>query len=117
MARAERRQARGAEARLERLLAAERTALLAGRYDRLGSLLHRKSALIEALAESEGGAQVLARVRPLLERNLRLIGSALEGVRGARAALQKAAEPLRTYGPDGQAGPAGTAGERVVRRV
>lgn len=113
MARAEAR----VEATLGRLLAAEREALLAGRYERLDSLVRRKRVLIEALAAMEGGGQALVRAQPGLERNLRLVGAALEGLRAAREVLDRAAAPLRTYGPDGQAGPTGPGAERIVRRV
>jgi len=109
-----------AEARLGRLLAQERTALLCGQYDRLGSLCREKSALIEALAKTRAGVAALQRVRMSLERNHRLLCAAREGMGAAFTARAQREAPLRTYGPEGLSGTTGTMappGGRLVRRV
>lgn len=106
-----------AAARLDRLLGAERQALREGRYDLLGDLAQRKARLVESLAATAEGAAVLAQARPRLERHQRLFAAALEGLRQARALITRPPPELRTYGPDGQTDPAGTAAERILRRL
>lgn len=106
-----------AAARLDRVLAAERQALRSGRYDLLDDLARRKAALVEALGATAEGAALLARALPRLARQQRLLGAARDGLRQAREAVTRPPVALRTYGPDGSAGPATTPGERVARRV
>ncbi len=111
----------GAEARaaagLDRLLGAERKALREGRHDLLPGLAARKAALVAALAESPGGIALLAEVRPRLLRQHRLMAAALAGLSAVRAAVRRPAPVLRTYGPDGAAGPEERAAERTLRRL
>lgn len=84
------------------LLDAQRDALIAGR---LGDLDPAALEALEArLREGEPDAEELGRLRPILERNMRLVEAARRGV--ARAALligrSGVHAPTAVYGEDGE---------------
>lgn len=109
MPRAENRTA----AALDRLLAAERQAILTGRLGGLDRVARAKLALVTRLAAAPEGADSLAHMRAALARQDRLIAAVRDGARAAR----KAEVSLSTYGPDGAVDPAQPVGTRVARRV
>lgn len=106
-----------AAVRLDRLLAAEGQALREGRYGLLDDLARRKALLVDSLALTPDGAALLARALPRLARNQRLLAAAIEGLRQAQALISRPPPALRTYGPDGQPGPADPTRERTLRRL
>lgn len=91
--------------RIERVIARERDALLAGDYESLSDLAAEKLELgdkLEALG-SDGTAQ-LKTLAAALTRNERLLARAVDGVREAGDRLRQQAEArstLQTYGRDG----------------
>jgi flagellar biosynthesis/type III secretory pathway chaperone len=100
-------------AALDRLLAAERQALLTGRLAGLDRVAQAKLALVTRLAAAPDGADALARMRAALARQDSIIAAARDGALSAR----KAEVSLSTYGPDGATDPAQPVGSRVARRV
>jgi flagellar biosynthesis/type III secretory pathway chaperone len=102
-----------AAAALDRLLAAERQAILSGRLADLDRLARAKLALVTRLSAAPGGEGAFARMRAALVLQDRLIGAARNGANAARKAEAK----LSTYGPNGAADAESAVGTRVARRV
>ncbi|KAA0910316.1 hypothetical protein FLO80_17735 [Aquicoccus porphyridii] len=91
---------------LAALLEDERTALLAGDFERLIGMLDDKAALIDQLdAIDDPGEEMLVGIRRLLERNQGLLDSALAGIRGVAGrigALHRMRRSLETYDRSGR---------------
>lgn len=100
---------------LDRLFAAERGALLDGRYAELARLATQKADLVVRLCSGNASGSRLARVKAALLRQERLLHAARDG---ARAACRQSFEnpPLTTYGPDGASGTIDPQGQRIARR-
>ena len=107
---------------LDALLEAERTALLAGDLDKIGTLLERKEALIDAFntlePERTDGLEGLQRK---VVRNQALLDGALEGIRkvAARMAeMRRVRTSLDTYDQAGRKRTIdGTAPRRIEKRA
>lgn len=103
-------------AALDRLLAAERAALMSGRLGELERLARRKVDLIARLGAEPGSTAALARMKAALLRQDRLIAAIRAGRLAAKAAARE--KPLlRTYGPDGSAERGADQGRMIARRV
>ena len=89
---------------VERLLAAEREAIMSGAYDRLADLAPRKTDLIEGLAGRALPETALRRVARAVKRNQDLLAAALTGLREAAGRLLGDDKPatFQAYGSDGQ---------------
>ncbi|SEF69975.1 flagellar biosynthesis protein FlgN [Jhaorihella thermophila] len=91
--------------RVNRLLDAERKALIEGRLDQLAELAERKSELVLDLEQlGDLNQQDLQEMRRKAHRNERLIQSALEGIRSVTARLEtlrRVREGLETYDRSG----------------
>lgn len=88
------------------LLDAERAAILEGAFDRLARLAARKEALlVQCQSELRSSRVQLRRIARYVDRNQRLLGAALDGVRDATMrlkALRNVRETLVTYDSQGQ---------------
>ncbi len=101
---------------LDRLLAAEKLALLEGRTADLDRLARRKTDLVARMTAENGSAAALVHMKSALMRQERLMAA----VRAGRLAAQTANRDrpqLRTYGPDGASGPNADQGRQIARRV
>jgi hypothetical protein len=105
---------RGAAA-LDRLLAAEREALFAGRYADLARFATQKAALVARLCTGTATRSRLVQVRLALLRQEQLLELAREGAGVARRQRAEGTA-LSTYGPDGASGITGPQGQRIARR-
>lgn len=108
----------GPAARLSRILAEERAALLDGDYPALEPLAARKIALLEEIEAAKGAFP--ATLADDLARNARLIGAALSGLREGTArarALRTAQAGFSTYGRDGRARPVCATRPETPRRA
>lgn len=92
--------------RIQKVVVAERSALLAGDFEALAILATEKEELARALDTAETGDR--HRLRALaaeLRRNERLLARAVEGIHEVTARLSKQAEArssLQTYSRDGK---------------
>ncbi|MGV6850025.1 MAG: flagellar biosynthesis protein FlgN [Marinibacterium sp.] len=106
--------------KLDRLLDAERRALIAGDYDRLTQLHDRKEVLLSDL--QTGGSRELAdlsQIREKIHRNQVLMNSALEGIRAVAdrmAELRRVRQKLATYDDRGNRREYTTTQERKLER-
>lgn len=91
---------------LDRLLEAERAALLIGDLEKLTELLPQKEALIDALNSAvHRNLPILQSIDGKVKRNQLLLNGALEGIRSVSerlAALRQLRGSLETYGADGK---------------
>ena len=91
---------------LNKLLDAERQALLDGDLEELSKLLGTKTALINALNEHpQSDLVALEKLDGKVRRNQLLLDGALEGIRSVASKLAKLREikgTLETYGADGK---------------
>ncbi|WP_372835712.1 flagellar protein FlgN [Puniceibacterium confluentis] len=91
---------------LDRLLDEERTALLAGELSRIEGIIHRKSALIDALAESSiDDFAAVSALQVKLRRNQTLFDQALAGIRTVASrlsSLRQLRKTLETYDHHGR---------------
>lgn len=91
-------------AALDRLLAREHTALLAGNLSDLARIAREKESLIATLADAGPSAARLEHLREKAQRNQGLLAAAALGVRAARdrlAMIKSGPAPNRTYHRDG----------------
>ena len=91
--------------RLQDVLEAERSALLAGDLNMIGALLPQKEALIEQANWAGADRLVLQQAENALARNQDLLKAAMEGIGTVKerlAALAAVDSALETYGADGQ---------------
>lgn len=91
--------------RLERLLAAERDALLKGDFDTIAALLDEKEQLVDRLRTTEMAAATLEPLRNGMRRNHQLFDQALAGIRNVAARLgdlSRAGKTVHTYDSTGK---------------
>lgn len=103
-------------AALDRLLATERTALIAGKLGELDRLARRKAEMIARLAVEPASEAVLKRMKAALLQQERVIAAVRAGRLAAKTAAREA-PLLRTYGPDGSADRGPDQGRLIARRV
>ncbi len=90
--------------RIESILHAERTALLAGSFEALEKIAPMKAAIIPHLLRGGLDKKHLSRLRHVAARNEALLAASAEGIRAAVrrvSDIRDALEPLNTYSPDG----------------
>lgn len=91
---------------LDKLLDAERSALLNGELDRLAGLLEDKESLIVALNDADHlDLEALQQLDTKVKRNQLLLDGALEGIRSVArrmAALRRIRGSLETYDSNGK---------------
>jgi flagellar biosynthesis/type III secretory pathway chaperone len=105
---------------VERLLDAERAALLSGDLGALAGIAERKESLVRELAESEPARGGLARLRAKAERNAELLTASAKGVRAVVrrvGEIRDANGPLKTYGRDGTQQTLGSAAGSLEKRA
>ncbi|HKL54983.1 MAG TPA: flagellar export chaperone FlgN [Roseovarius sp.] len=92
--------------RLDKLLETERTALLAGDLETIGTLLAQKERLIDRFNALEGAREPdLAGLQQKVQRNQVLLDGALEGIRrvaSRMAAIRQVRRSLATYDETGK---------------
>ena len=91
--------------RLKTLLESERTALLAGDFDRLSDLMEEKQTLAAVLADRPLAASDVVPLRDGLRRNQELFDQAMAGIRNVAARigdLNRARRATDTYDAKGQ---------------
>ena len=87
------------------LLEVERTAILTGDFDTIGTLAPTKRAALENLAIKRAPRRALDEIATGLMQNQRLMRAAIDGVRDARvrlSALVAARTSLQTYDSNGR---------------
>jgi hypothetical protein len=102
------------------LLEEEREVILAGVYDRLPDLGHRKERLFRALLPDRTPQPLLERLGRRTSRNQALLTAALSGLREAgQRRSQSARHPggFLTYGSDGQRAPVAPGNPDFARKA
>lgn len=107
-------------AALDALLEEERTALVSGALERIEDVMERKSALIDALAESGvDDAETVSALQAKLGRNQVLFDQALAGIRTVASrlsALRHLRKTLETYDQHGRKSALMTSTENKLER-
>ena len=89
---------------IEKLLAEERAAILAGSFDDVTRIAERKQALIEGLSTAAPPAADLRHIASEISRNQTLLAAAIDGIRSVverLAELRRARDGFDSYGPKG----------------
>ncbi|SNR49925.1 flagellar protein FlgN [Puniceibacterium sediminis] len=107
-------------AALDALLEEERSALLNGALDRIEDVMERKSALIDALAESGvDDVETVSALQAKLGRNQALFDQALAGIRNVASrlsAMRHLRKTLETYDQHGRKSALLTSAENKLER-
>lgn len=105
---------------LEKLLADENRAILAGNYAALARFATQKERILERAAQAIDNNDDLARLRALCERNNTLLAARADGIKGALTrieSLRAAPDPLKTYDPQGQRQEISNVSQTVTRKA
>ncbi|WP_376875952.1 hypothetical protein [Albirhodobacter sp. R86504] len=110
--------------RLEGLLQVERHLIKGGNFDELDTLAREKDIAMAAVLNDPASTRLhfdrLMQLREVAERNQRLIGAALKGIRAAQRRLemiQRASKSIDSYDQLGRAKTIGSTAHHIERKA